>query len=70
MDSTRLPAVDAAADPLDYQHHANMAADVQVPAEDLTKHHALPGYEAEHGVAETARMIRIHSGEQRSAKAL
>ena len=47
-----------------------MAADVQVPAEDLAKYYALPECEAEHGVAEAARMIRVHSGKQRSAESL
>ena len=48
----------------------SMAADVEVPAEDLSRHYAFPGYETEHDVPETARMIRIHSGKQRSAEAL
>jgi hypothetical protein len=47
----------------------NMAADVQVPAEDLAKHYAFPGYESERGVPDTARMIRIHSGKQKSPDA-
>lgn len=47
----------------------NMAADVEVPTEDLSRHYAFPGYETEVGVPETARMIQIHSGKQRSAEA-
>ena len=47
----------------------NMAADVEVPAEDLSRHYAFPGYETEVSAPETARMIQIHSGKQRSAEA-
>jgi hypothetical protein len=48
----------------------NMAADVEVPAEDLAKNYAFRGYEGrDPGIRETARMIRIHSGKQRSAEA-
>ncbi len=48
----------------------NMAADVEVPAEDLAKNYAFPGYERRNqGTGNTARMIRIHSGRQKSAEA-
>ena len=46
----------------------NMAADVEVPAEDLAKTRAFPGYEKDHVVSDT-RMIRIHSSKQRSPDA-
>ena len=48
----------------------NMAADVEVPAEDLAKNYAFPGYEGrDQGIGGNARMIRIHSGKQKSAEA-
>ena len=49
----------------------NMAADVEVPAEDLAKTRAFPGYERgrEHGIPDTARMIRINSSKQKSPEA-
>jgi hypothetical protein len=43
----------------------NMAADVYVPAEDLAKHRAFPGYEKDRGVADTPRLIRIHSDKKK-----
>jgi hypothetical protein len=47
----------------------NMAADVQVPDEDLAKTRAFPGYERNRGVPDTTPMIRIHSGKERSPEA-
>ena len=49
----------------------NMAADVQVPDEDLAKTRAWPGYEKDraNAIPDTARMIRIHSSKQRSPEA-
>jgi hypothetical protein len=47
----------------------NMAADVEVPAEDLAKTRAFPGYEKGGGVPDTNRMIRIHSGKEKSPEA-
>ena len=46
----------------------NMAADVEVPAEDLAKTRAFPGYEKDQGAADR-RMIRIHSSKQKSPDA-
>ncbi len=46
----------------------NMAADVEVPAEDLAKTRAFPGYEKDQVVSDT-RMIRIHSSKQKSPDA-
>jgi hypothetical protein len=47
----------------------NMAAEVEVPAEDLAKNYAFPGYEGrDQGIGDNARMIRIHSGKQKSAE--
>jgi hypothetical protein len=45
----------------------NMAADVEVPAEDLAKNFAFPGYEGK--IGGNARTIRIHSGKQKSPEA-
>jgi hypothetical protein len=48
----------------------NMAADVEVPAEDLARNYAFRGYES--SATPTAgynRLIRIHSGKQQSAEA-
>jgi hypothetical protein len=39
----------------------NMAAQVEVPSEDVAKHHAFPGAEAGHDLPGVATMIRIHS---------
>ena len=47
----------------------NMAADVEVPAEDLAKNYAFPGYESKEGGGANARLIRIHSGKKQSAEA-
>jgi len=47
----------------------NMAADVDVPAEDLAKTRAFPGYEKDQNVPESARMIRIQSSKQKSPDA-
>ena len=38
-----------------------MAAQVEVPPEDLERSHAFPGFEREQGTAEVVRLIRIHS---------
>jgi len=46
----------------------NMAANVEVPAEDLAKTRAFPGYEKDQGASDT-RMIRIHSSTQKSPEA-
>ena len=46
----------------------NMAADVEVPAEDLAKTRAFPGCKKDHVVSGT-RMIRIHSSKQKSPDA-
>ena len=46
----------------------NMAADVEVPAEDLAKTRAFPGYEKDHSASDK-RMIRIHSSKQKSPEA-
>ncbi|HKN15300.1 MAG TPA: hypothetical protein VJX47_00045 [Candidatus Sulfotelmatobacter sp.] len=46
----------------------NMAADVEVPEEDLAKTRAFPGYEKDHVVSGT-QMIRIHSSKQKSPDA-
>ena len=48
----------------------NMAADVEVPAEHLAKNYAFPGFERNaQGTGDVPRMIRIHSGKQKSAEA-
>ena len=47
----------------------NMAADVEVPAEDLAKNRAFPGFEKDHNSLDTNRLIRIHSAKQKSADA-
>lgn len=47
----------------------NMAADVEVPAEDLAKTYVFPGFEKDHSIADTDRMIRIQSGKQKSPEA-
>jgi hypothetical protein len=47
----------------------NMAAQVEVPAEDLAKNHAFPGYEKIGDIPDTDRMIRIRSGKQKSTDA-
>lgn len=47
----------------------NMAADVEVPAEDLAKTYVFPGFEKDHSIGDTDRMIRIQSGKQKSAEA-
>ena len=44
----------------------NMAAQVEVPAEDLAKNHAFPGYETIGNIPDTDRMIRIRSAKQKS----
>jgi hypothetical protein len=46
----------------------NMAADVEVPAEDLAKTRAFPGYETDQAISGT-RMIQIHSSKQKSPDA-
>jgi len=46
----------------------NMAANVEVPAEDLAKTRAFPGYEKDQ-LAPDKRMIRIHSSKQKSPDA-
>jgi hypothetical protein len=48
----------------------NMAADVEVPSEHLSKNYAFPGYErVDDGGGNVARMIRIHSGGEKSPEA-
>jgi len=46
----------------------NMAADVDVPAEDMAKTRAFPGYEKDQSASDK-RMIRIHSSKQKSPEA-
>ena len=47
----------------------NMAADVEVPAEDLANNRAFPGFEKDPNVPDSARLIRIHSSKQKPANA-
>jgi hypothetical protein len=47
----------------------NMAADVEVPSEDLARHRAFPGFEASHDVPGVVPMIRIHSSKKNSGDA-
>ena len=47
----------------------NMAADVEVPAEDLASNRAFPGFEKDPNVPDTVRLIRIHSSKQKPADA-
>ena len=44
----------------------NMAANVEVPAEDLAKNHAFPGFEKDRNLRDAARLIHIHSGKEKS----
>ena len=47
----------------------NMAAQVEVPSEDLAKNYAFPGYETMGNIPDTDRMIRIRSAKQKSNEA-
>ena len=44
---------------------SNMAAEVEVPSEDLAKHHAVPGYETGRELPGVVPMIRIHSAKKK-----
>ena len=46
-----------------------MAAQVEVPEEDLSRHYATPGFEQGPDVPGKLRLIRIHSGKERPASA-
>jgi hypothetical protein len=47
----------------------NMAADVEVPPEDLAQHRAVPGFEAGRTLPGIVPMIRIHSAKSKPADA-
>jgi hypothetical protein len=47
----------------------NMAAEVEVPPEDLAQQRAVPGFEAGRTLPGVVPMIRIHSGKGKSANA-
>jgi hypothetical protein len=47
----------------------NMAAEVEVPREDLAQHRAVPGFEAGHTLPGIVPMIRIHSTKNKPADA-
>jgi hypothetical protein len=47
----------------------NMAAQVEVPDEDLARHRAFPGFEPGGNIPDSGRLIRIHSGKQRPGDA-
>ena len=46
-----------------------MAADVEVPTQDLAEHSAVPGYESMTGTSEVRRLIEIHSSKSSPAHA-
>ena len=48
---------------------ANLAAQVEVPPEDLVRHRAFPGFEANHDVPNIVPLIRIHSSNTKPADA-
>jgi len=43
----------------------NMAAEIEVPPEDLAQHRAVPGFEADHALPGIVPMIRIHSAKDK-----
>ena len=47
----------------------NMAAEVEVPPEDLAQHRAVPGFEAGRTLSGIVPMIRIHSAKNKPADA-
>jgi hypothetical protein len=48
---------------------ATMAADVEVPAQDLAEHSAVPGWQGVTGAQETMRLIEIHSSKSNPSHA-
>jgi hypothetical protein len=47
----------------------HMAAEVEVPSDDVARHHALPGFEAGRAISGVNPMIRIHSSKNKQEEA-